>query len=334
MTGPVRSALERCWYRAEPPPAILRPLSCAFGVVAAARARRQRARAAPLPVPVVVVGNISVGGTGKTPFVIWLVERLRHWGWRPGIVSRGYGGRAPEYPWPVTAGSEAAHCGDEPLLLARRLGVPLMVDPDRRRAAQALLREQGVDIVVADDGLQHYRLARDFEICVVDGRRGLGNGWLLPGGPLREPPSRLDAVDLVVVNGEGWSAPTSTPALSMRLALGDAWPLAGGPAMPLFRWYGKTVHAVAGIGNPSRFFDALTAEGVEVIAHPFPDHHRFRASDLDFDDDLPVLMTEKDAVKCLSFAPATCWAVPASARIEPEAAEAVRKSLDALRRNP
>ncbi len=328
-------ALERRWYRTDlPPPAALRPLAHWFGGIAARRARRQRETAPRLSVPVVVVGNISVGGTGKTPFVIWLVGQLRRWGWRPGIVSRGYGGKAPAYPYTVTPQTDAAVCGDEPLLLARRLGVPLLVDPDRRRAAQALIEQHGVDIVVTDDGLQHYRLARDFEICVVDGKRGLGNGWLLPAGPLREPPSRLENVGLVVVNGEGWNPPpASAPALRMRLALGEAWPLAGGPAMPLFRWYGKTVHAVAGIGHPQRFFDALAEEGIDVVAHPFPDHHRFRVEDLDFGDELPVLMTEKDAVKCLAFAPATCWAVPADARIDADAAEAVRKSLDALRRN-
>ena len=330
----MRRALERRWYRAESPPALLQPLSRLFGRIAAARARRLRAAASPLPVPVVVVGNISVGGTGKTPFVIWLVDQLKRDGWRPGVVSRGYGGKAPHYPLPVTVETDPSQCGDEPLLMARRLGVPMMVDPDRRRAAQALLEAHAVDLIVADDGLQHYRLSRNFEICVVDGRRGLGNGWLLPAGPLREPPSRLDSVDLVVVNGEGWISPAPTASLTMRLALDDAWPLAGGPPMPLFRWRGKTVHAVAGIGHPQRFFDALTAEGIDVIPHPFPDHHCFCTTDLAFDDDLAVLMTEKDAVKCLAFAPATCWAVPARAQIDAVAADHVRKSINALRRKP
>ncbi len=330
----MRGALERRWYRAEAPPALLQPLSRLFGCIALARARHLRIAARPLSIPVVVVGNISVGGTGKTPFVIWLVDQLRRDGWRPGIVSRGYGGKPSRTPLQVTPETDAAQCGDEPLLMARRLGVPLMVDPDRRRAAQALVDAHAVDLIVADDGLQHYRLARDYEICVVDGRRGLGNGWLLPAGPLREPPSRLRTVDLVVINGEGWAPPASTPSLTMRLSLDDAWPIAGGPPMPLFRWKGKTVHAVAGIGHPQRFFDALAGEGIEVRSHPFPDHHRFRAADLAFDDDLPVLMTEKDAVKCRTFAPATCWAVPVHAQIDVAAAEHVRKSIDALRRKP
>jgi tetraacyldisaccharide 4'-kinase len=306
-----------------------------YGRIAQRRRTRllqQRDAASPIPVPVVVVGNISIGGTGKTPFVIWLVEQLRQWGWSPGVVSRGYGGRAPSYPHRVTATDDPAVCGDEPLLIARRTGVPLFVDPDRRRAVAALLAQGGVDIIVTDDGLQHYRLPRDFEICVVDGRRGLGNGWLLPAGPLRELPARLDAVGLVVVNGEGWSPPDSIPHLVMKLALEDAWPLRGGVPLPLFRWRGQKVHAVAGIGHPQRFFDALAAEGLLIEPHPFPDHHAFSAADLDFGDDLPVLMTEKDAMKCLDFAPAAAWAVPASAQIDTAAGARVQQSLQSLKR--
>ncbi len=327
------SWLERRWYSTAPAPLYLRPLSHLFGAIAARRREAQHhwAQARRLAVPVVVVGNVAVGGAGKTPFTIWLVEQLRAWGWRPGVISRGYGGRAPNYPLLVTSGSDAAECGDEPLLIARRTGVPLIVDPNRLRAAQQLERRADVDIIVADDGLQHYRLPRDLEICVVDGRRGLGNGWLLPAGPLRESADRLDQVDLVVVNGGGWSAAGAVPCLKMQLGLTDAWPLAGGVPMPLFRWRGKPVHAVAGIGHPQRFFDALAAEGLEVIAHPFPDHHRFSAADLDFADDLPVLMTEKDAVKCQGLGVASAWAVPATAVLAPADAERVRQSVDTLK---
>lgn len=331
----MKNWFERRWYAAAPPPRWLRPLAQLYGRIAQRRRARflkQRGKQAPVAVPVVVVGNISIGGTGKTPFVIWLVERLREWGWSPGVVSRGYGGRAPGYPYAVTTDSDPALCGDEPLLIVRRTGVLLQVDPDRRRAVAALLAQGKVDIVITDDGLQHYRLPRDFEICVVDGRRGLGNGWLLPAGPLREPAQRLDEVGLVVVNGEGWQPAGTVPTLVMQLALGDAWPLAGGVPMPLFRWRGKPVHAVAGIGNPQRFFDALTAAGLQVEPHPFPDHHAFSAADLAFGDDLPVLMTEKDAMKCLGFAPAAAWAVPATAQIDAAGTARVQQSLQSLKR--
>ncbi len=331
----VKNWFERRWYSDAPPPRWLRPLAKLYQRIALRRRARflnQRGKLTTIAVPVIVVGNISVGGTGKTPFVIWLVEALRERGWSPGVVSRGYGGRAPHYPYAVTASSDPAHCGDEPLLIARRTGAPLWVDPDRKRAVAALLAQGDVDVVVTDDGLQHYRLPRDLEICVVDGRRGLGNGWLLPAGPLREPTQRLDEVGLVVVNGEGWKPAGAVPTLVMQLALGDAWPLAGGVPMPLFRWRGKRVHAVAGIGNPQRFFDALTAEGLQVEPHPFPDHHAFSAADLAFGDDLPVLMTEKDAMKCLAFAPATAWAVPATAQIDAAGIARVQQSLQSLKR--
>ncbi|HEX4895043.1 MAG TPA: tetraacyldisaccharide 4'-kinase [Solimonas sp.] len=333
------SWLERRWYSAEPPPAWLLPLSRLFGRIAAARRARlaPAARSAPLGVPVIVVGNISLGGTGKTPFTLWLIEQLRAEGWSPGVISRGYGGRAPRYPHRVSASDAASVCGDEPLLLARRAGVPVMVDPDRRRGAAALLADGGVDILVADDGLQHYRLPRDLEICVVDGRRGLGNGALLPAGPLREPVSRLGEVDLLVVNGGDWQPPASlkVPQLHMQLAVREAWPLAiGGPPVPLERWRGRPVHAVAGIGHPQRFFDSLAALGLEVIPHPFADHHAFAAADLQFGDELPVLMTEKDAVKCATFAPPQAWQVPATVSVDPAATAAMRQSLQTLRHPP
>lgn len=321
--------LLRRWYSEAPPPAALRPLARGFASLAARRRRVQtlHAQRKPLPLPVIVVGNIAVGGAGKTPMVIWLVEQLRAWGWKPGVISRGYGGRAPRYPFAVHAHTDPMLCGDEPLLIVRRTGVPMVVDPQRLRAAHSLIGSGLVDVIVADDGLQHYRLPRDLEICVVDGRRGLGNGWTLPAGPLREPPERLAETDLIVVNGGDWQAPAAVPSVAMRLRLGDAWPLAGGVTMPLFRWRGQRVHAVAGIGHPQRYFDALAEEGIEVIPHAYPDHHPFRAADLVFGDDLPVLMTEKDAMKCLGFTPGACWAVPASAQFAPADVERVRESL-------
>lgn len=321
---PLQRWLEARWYSDAPPAALLRPLSALYGAVVAARRSRLTAAAQPLPVPVVVVGNISLGGTGKTPFVIWLVERLREWGYTPGVISRGYGGRAPRYPMLVSHDSDAAHCGDEPLLMAQRLCVPLAVDPDRVAAAHALLAQHpGINVLVADDGLQHYALARDLEICVIDGARGLGNGALLPAGPLRELPQRLAEIPLCVVNGGGWRGAAAAHA-DMQLRMGDAQDFSGG-RRPLLSYRGAALHAVAGIGNPERFFAQLRAQGLDVIPHPFPDHHVYTAVDLDFGDDLPLLMTEKDAVKCSGIAKPHHAFVPVSAAIPDDQAAAVRK---------
>jgi len=329
----MKQALERIWYRSAPPPAPLRPLAALYGAVSTRLARQRQAAAVRLPVPVIVVGNIAVGGTGKTPFVLWLVQRLRERGWRPGVISRGYGGHAPAYPLRVGPSTDAARAGDEPALIARRLGVPVAVAPDRVAAARLLLDAGEADILVADDGLQHYRLARDLEICVVDGSRGLGNGALLPAGPLRETPQRLQQVDLVVVNGGGWSSPRE-PAVEMRLALGQAEALDGGGRRPLADFAGRRVHAAAGIGNPERFFTALRAAGIEVIPHPFPDHHRYRADELAFTPELPLLMTEKDAVKCRELARPDWWCVPAEAAFSAQDAVLVQQLADRLLPTP
>jgi len=277
-----------------------------------------------LPRPVVVVGNLTVGGSGKTPLVIWLSAQLRAQGLQPGIVLRGYGGdaaRANE-PLEVDAGSDPDVVGDEALLLRLRTLAPVVVCRDRVRGAQRLLRA-GVDVIIADDGLQHWPLGRDFEIAVVDAARGLGNGHLLPAGPLREPPARLGQVDAVVLNGEGGfdvaqvlgderSSPRAV--FVMHLAGEWLWPLSGsGEPMALARLAGLRVHAVAGIGNPQRFFAQLMAAGLVVIAHPFPDHHRYRPAELEFNDGLPLLMTEKDAVKCRMFGAANHWYLPVAA---------------------
>jgi len=325
----MNAALERLWYRPVPPPAWLRPLSTLYGSVSSSLARSRKQAAVQLPVPVIVVGNINVGGTGKTPFVLWLVQRLREQGWRPGVISRGYGGCAPEYPLRVSASTDPAWAGDEPALIARRLGVPIAVAPDRVAAAQLLLDAGEVNILVTDDGLQHYRLARDIEVCVVDGSRGLGNGALLPCGPLREPPARLREVDLVVVNGGGWREP-GLSTLDMSLCTPEAIPLAGGEPRPLASFAGGKVHAVAGIGNPERFFASLRAAGIEVLPHPFPDHHSYAAIDLAFDGALPLLMTEKDAVKCGALARPDHWYVPAQAVITAQGAALVQQLLDKL----
>lgn len=255
-----------------------------------------------LPVPVIIVGNITVGGTGKTPLVLWLASWLQEQAWRPAIVSRGYGGQARPWSRRVQPGADAREVGDEPLLLAQRSGVPVIVDRRRRRAAMNAVVAMGCDIVISDDGLQHLALPRDVEIAVIDGVRRLGNGRCLPAGPLREPAWRLRQVDIIVVNGEP-RAPISsilTPLeIGMRLAP-QAWINLAQPErrVALADWQARTVHAIAGIGHPQRFFDTLQELGLDVIAHAFPDHHDYGVKDIVFDDDVAVVMTEKDAVKC------------------------------------
>ncbi len=301
--------LERIWYRSEPPPRVLRPLAALYGRIADARARRQHASAQSLPVPVIVVGNIAVGGTGKTPCVLWLVQCLRELGYTPGVISRGYGGSGP-FPRLVRADDTAAICGDEPLLLVQRTAVPLAVAPDRLTAARLLLSQQPqVDVLICDDGLQHYRLARDLEFCVIDGARGYGNGWRLPAGPLREPPSRTQRVSRVLVNGADATS-YGVNALRFDLRLDDAVNLSTGEQRPLSAFVDAPLYAIAGIGNPQRFFNALREHGLDIQAQAFEDHHVYSAADLVRTDDAVLLMTEKDAVKCRQFALPNLWAVP------------------------
>jgi len=255
-----------------------------------------------------------VGGAGKTPLVIWLCAHLRQLGYRPGIVSRGYGGKASHWPQQVRADSDPVMVGDEAVLLARRTGCPMSVAPDRSEAVDALLRYTDCDIVVSDDGLQHLALGRDLEIAVVDGERGLGNGFLLPAGPLREPAGRLRKTDLVITNGPCWQDVPVMQLVRPRLVplLAEGW----AEAQPLDTLMGRRVHAIAGIGNPQRFFDLLRAHGIEVVPHVFPDHHLYRHIDLRFEPELPVLMTEKDAVKCQRFGRPDHWVVQVDAQPE------------------
>jgi len=310
------------WYDGDrPPPLAARALSALYGgVVGFRRAlyRRGLLGRRRAGVPVIVVGNIVAGGSGKTPLVIAVVERLRAAGYTPGIATRGYGRDRAGTPLWVEAGTDAALAGDEPLLLARRTGMRVRADADRVAAAHALV-EAGCDIVVCDDGLQHYRLARDIEIEVLDARRRHGNGRLLPAGPLREPLERAAACDFHVVNGgPSGAGDTRFGEWPMRLHADAAVPLRGGRPRPLPVFAGQRVHAVAGIGDPERFFSMLRDLRIAVVPHAFPDHHRYRADDFEFGSDLPVLMTEKDAVKCLAFATDRFHSVPIRAEL-PEA---------------
>jgi tetraacyldisaccharide 4'-kinase len=285
--------------------------------------------------PVVVVGNLTVGGTGKTPLTIWLARALAAQGLRVGIIARGYGGRSGRGPRRVDGATGWRDVGDEPVILARRSGCPTVVGSDRLAAARALVAEN-VDLILSDDGLQHLRLARDCEIVVVDGARGFGNGRLLPAGPLREATVRLRAVDAIVVNGNlthgSLAALPAAGVLSMQLQASEAVSVDERRRRPLASFQGERVHAVAGIGNPERFFAELRAHGIELIEHAFADHHPLSAAELAFADTLPVLMTEKDAVKCAAFAEPRWWYVPVAAQLPArDAQELLRRVLAKVR---
>jgi tetraacyldisaccharide 4'-kinase len=316
----MRSNLEKMWYGSAGSK-WLAPLSFIYGSVMGLRSvlyrvgLRHRVRVA---APVIVIGNLTVGGTGKTPLVAWLSTRLAAVGMRVAIVSRGYGGRARGVTR-VTVHSRPSEVGDEPLLLARRAQATVFIGRDRVAAAKVAVAD-GADIVVCDDGLQHLALVRDCEIVVIDGQRGFGNGCLLPRGPLRELPRRLRRVNAVVVNGAITAPKFVLPSMVtsthfvMNMRPGDARPVSGGAGLrSLASFRGGGVHAVAAIGNPQRFFDMLREAGLTLYEHPLADHHAFKSGDLNFGDALPILMTEKDAVKCAAFADERCWYVPVTA---------------------
>ena len=309
----------RAWYAGHPLLKLLSPLEYVYRRVVERKRARFVAGEGEIyrsPVPLVVVGNITVGGTGKTPLILWLIEHCKRNGLRVGVVSRGYAAKPPQLPWRVTAQQSAAQAGDEPLLIVQRTGVPLMIDPDRGRAVKALLDSEPLDLILSDDGLQHYRLARDLELVLIDNARGLGNGHCLPAGPLREPVERLESVDAVLYNGAD-SDPH--PGFAFKLQPSALINLRSGErrALDLFP-PGQALHAVAGIGNPQRFFTTLEALHWRPIAHAFADHASYSAEVLSFTPPLPLVMTEKDAVKCRDFASPDWWylavdAVPSEA---------------------
>ncbi len=307
--------LLRRWYGSRPIWFFI-PLAGAFAALTALRRWAYRLgvfKTVTLPVPVIVVGNITVGGTGKTPFVIWLARTLKAQGYRPGIITRGYGGKSEHWPLPVTAATDPVLAGDEALLLARHTKLPVMAGPDRIKAAQQLQNEFQVNAIISDDGLQHYRLGRTIEIIMLDGSRGLGNGWLLPAGPLREPRRRLKKANLVICKSNIPDMPIPG-MLVMDMVLDNAISLADGASRPLMEFAGQNVHAIAGIGHPEQFFAALEGRGLRVDRRPLPDHVKPHKQDLLFEGSAPVLMTEKDAVKCSRFKLPNHWYVPATAR--------------------
>ncbi|WP_100639677.1 tetraacyldisaccharide 4'-kinase [Marinobacter salexigens] len=334
--------VDRLWYGKGRPLFLLTPFSWLYRSVAEARRRKAtREYTQKLPVPVVVVGNITAGGTGKSPLTAWLVNTMRAAGWHPVVLSRGYGGKVSDLPLLVTQDTLPFIAGDEPVMLAQATGAPVVVDPDRRRGAAFVIDNALGDVLISDDGLQHYKLPRDIEISVFDGTRGVGNGALIPVGPLREPLSRLDTVDFVIVNGAAKAdgagrvppeamADIKHPHMyAMNLQPTRLVNLKTGETRSPESLQGQKIRAIAGIGNPTRFFDTLKALGAKLIAVPFPDHHRFRPEDLGSEAGHMLVMTAKDGVKCKSFAPDNAWVLHVEASLPEAFSEAVLEQLRA-----
>lgn len=319
------------WYRKSMslPTLILLPISWLFGVGAAIRRWSYRygiIKKYKFSVPVMVVGNITIGGTGKTPFVIWLANFLQAQGFYPGIVSRGVGGKRHILPYTVQLNDLPEKVGDEALVIVNNTNCPLVISLDRVAAVRELLKKTNCNIVISDDGLQHYRLERDVEVIMIDGERRFGNHFLLPAGPLRESLSRLNSADFIVVNGGNKQDKFTMFLESIELiSIKNAQHRLSLADFPL----GK-VHAVAGIGNPKRFFEMLKIAGFDIIPHVFPDHYHYQARDLDFKDGLPILMTQKDAVKCKSFANQHCWYLSIDIIISAKLEEEILNKLKTL----
>lgn len=321
--------LTRHWQRLGLVNLALSPLSALFGGTVWLRRRAYQhgwLRTWRSPVPVIIVGNITAGGSGKTPLVLWLTRHLQARGYRPGLVSRGYRARHTDWPQLIQADSDPYRFGDEPVLLAQQTGCPVSVGPDRPAAVRALLAAHPCNIILADDGLQHYALARDIEIAVI-GAQGLGNRWLLPAGPLREPANRLQQCDLVIHNeptptSSGHQMHWDAPIVS-RLRQQDPIP------QPLARFRGQQVHAIAGIAYPEHFFALLRTHGLQPKTHPFPDHHPYTPDDLRFSPPLPILMTRKDAVKCQDYALPDAWVLDREPRPDADFITAFHRLLKA-----
>lgn len=309
-----KELIEDIWYNKHPLAYLLLPFSWLYTFVNVIRRFCYQSgifAVNQIDVPIIIVGNISVGGTGKTPLVIWLAEYLKNKGYRPGIVSRGYGGKLSGKTQQVRTDSEPSIVGDEPILIAKKTTCPVAVAVERRKAAEELIAHCHCDIIICDDGMQHYSLGRDIEIAVIDGQRRFGNNHCLPAGPLREPISRLESVDFVVSKYKA-----ARHEHKMDYSYGDLISLTDtNSTMPVSELSGQTVHAIAGIGNPNRYFSYLRNQNITLIMHEFPDHYPFTAIDLQFDDGLPVVMTEKDAVKCSAYANDKFWCLPIAATL-------------------
>ncbi len=323
----LETLLHKIWQQRTGVSQALRPLSWLYCSIVFVRRWCYRLHLLPstqLQVPVIVVGNISVGGTGKTPLVISVVDALKRAGYKPGVVSRGYRGKARSWPQQVRPDSDPVMVGDEPILISRRTKCPMAVGPKRVAAGKALLKYSDCDIIVCDDGMQHYALRRDAEIMVVDGARRFGNGFCLPAGPLREPVRRTNKVDFIVTNG---LATQNEHAMQYE---GDTLVnvLDESQTCKLADLNGTGVHAVAGVGNPQRFFERLAQAGLDVREHRFPDHHLYLPRDLDYGNSVPIIMTEKDAVKCQRFARQNMWYLPITARLDEKFEQQLLKRIE------
>jgi tetraacyldisaccharide 4'-kinase len=324
------SFLERAWHKKARWLILLWPVSALFQALTIIRRAAQQSKKRPvdLTAPLIVIGNISLGGTGKTPLLIALSQELQKQGFKPGIVSRGYGGHAPGYPFAVNSDSDVSQSGDEAFLIAEKTGCPVYVDPDRSAALHALLFREDVDVVLSDDGLQHYKLYRDLEIVVVDGQRLFSNGFCIPAGPLRESMYRLNEVQHIVVNGEPAreipqlaraSRMQLEPRTLVNLVSGEKRPFAGAPFNT-----GNKLQAVSALGNPERFYALLERLPYQLETFTFPDHHNFTAADFkkhSIDEYQPVVMTEKDAVKCRQFAKNNFWYLSVEVNLESQFVE-------------
>lgn len=327
------STIERHWYRRSLTwlTFLLLPFSLLFRLIVGVRRflyKHKILKTTHFNVPVIVIGNITVGGTGKTPLVIWLATMLKNKHWRPGIVTRGMGGDRHMRPLWVGSHSEPHRVGDEAMLLSRQTACPVVICVDRVAAVNALLKETDCNIILSDDGLQHYKLGRDLEIALIDGDRQWGNNHLLPAGPLREPKNRLNHVDFIVQQGGD-----SHDKYSMQLDGNYLVSIIDSSHQVLLNSFeDKKIHAVAAIGNPSRFFAALRSHGFDIIEHVFPDHYLYQSSDFNFQDSLPIVMTEKDKVKCEKWADRRFWYLPVTAKLDIKFEQDFLSKLEAIKK--
>ena len=325
--------LFQIWQSQQGAAKVLRPVSWLYCAVVVSRRMLyllKFKKIEKVSAPVIVIGNLTVGGTGKTPLVTWLTNYLKGHGYRPGIISRGYGGKARHWPQQVRPDGDPVAVGDEAILISKRTACPMAVGPERVISGQELLHyHPACNIIISDDGLQHYALHRDIEVAVIDGKLRFGNGYCLPAGALREPITRLSKVDFIVANGKAEEG-----EYAMHYKINDAYSLQNpASSRPLEQFKGQVVHAIAGIGHPDRFFTQLTELGMDVITHPFPDHYFYREEELEFGDTNPVLMTEKDAVKCKRFAKPHHWYVPVTVEVQEAFGEAILKKLKEIQSN-